>query len=1153
MVGTDESTPATAFAGFRWLIATVAAVALTMSLTTAVTMTAPVAAAASSVTASPRVVPESTDSAVDWGDLNPGGTRISNAPADAALSVYLGFPSPELAVDAASVSDPDSTSYGIYPPLPLASSYYGASEEDEAAVDAALGAVGVDPAMAGTRTYTRAQMSVAQAERFFGVPFGRYSLPGSVLLVAPDSQPSLPASLDGIITNVYGLIAEVGATNTASDGGPIVNPLQSDAPPVPPAPGTLATPTRTGVPEGCPEALSKGGFAPNQLATAYGIDTLHDAGLKGQGQRLAVLEIDANVLDTDTAEFADCFGITDLTDLRQVNVAGDPDPASPDVGEATLDVQVVAQVAPQLEAFELYSFNGNTPDTPAAFLEMITMPLDPAVYGEAPPDVVSVSYGVCESEFVGASPAVTMTEQVLAMAALSGMSVFVAAGDTGSSGCLRLSPEFTTPTPAYPATSAWVTAVGGTGISLSGPPYTPPSSPVNEILQRPTGERTESVWNDTLYTGFQFLQAGGGGGTSELLPRPAWQTGPGVPDGATRLNPDIAMYADVFPGWTIFCSSVGCDLPEPGWGTIGGTSAASPMAAAITALINQSRAGGPEDFERPLVGFASPMFYDVANRQYQPTSFLLPSALRDVTTASNDVAGVGCCAASVGYDLASGWGSPHAESLKSALAATPNRPSITAATGGYRSAELTVEAPADIGALPITGYEYSFDNGETWQPAPIIGDPSAATVQFTATGLPGGTETGLFVRAVNAAGPGLSSDRFSVSTPGAAFDVLPTAQRVFDSRTSGGPINSGQPVLIDVNAPLDAVAVAYNLTITSPTGRGNAVVAPAGATDLATTSTINWFGANQTVANGYVTALGTAGTTGEVEILIRGGSAQVILDVLGYYVAQPDQASWLVMSDPPTRAYDSRVAGAGGPLAGGQSRAVDLSDAVPAGATAVAYTLTEVGTVGTGHLTVGLPGQPKPATSTINWFQSNQTAANSTVAALDDSRAIQVFAGGGSTNFIVDVLGYFEPSGVAVPSTNPANGENDAPRLGFTAIAPERFYDSRSAGSGGPLSGGQSRTTPIELASITLPTDTAALAVNLTETATVATGHLRLTGGPTGAPPPVSTINWFASGVTMANGTLSTATDLELTTYAGGGSTQYLLDAAGYYTPSDGS
>lgn len=59
-------------------------------------------------------------------------------------------------------------------------------------------------------------------------------------------------------------------------------------------------------------------------------------------------------------------------------------------------------------------------------------------------------------------------------------------------------------------------------------------------------------------------------------PQPEWQWGPGIPAGNQRTVPDVSLFSDPSPGWTIYCTDAGCP-GDTGWQTIGGTSAATPL------------------------------------------------------------------------------------------------------------------------------------------------------------------------------------------------------------------------------------------------------------------------------------------------------------------------------------------------------------------------------------------------------------------------------------------------------------------------------------------------------------------------------------------------------------------------------------------------
>lgn len=123
----------------------------------------------------------------------------------------------------------------------------------------------------------------------------------------------------------------------------------------------------------------------------------------------------------------------------------------------------------------------------------------------------------------------------------------------------------------------------------------------------------------------------------------------------------------------------------------------------------------------------------------------------------------------------------------------------------------------------------------------------------------------------------------------------------------------------------------------------------------------------------------------------------------------------------PKRAYDSRFVAPLGPLANNTNRVISVansyltgtgtletSNIVPVGAQAIAYNLTIANTVASGFLSAN-PGDAAAAGgSSINWFTSGLSLANGLVVKLDASRQIKVFCGGGgSTDFIIDILGYY--------------------------------------------------------------------------------------------------------------------------------------------------
>jgi hypothetical protein len=111
-----------------------------------------------------------------------------------------------------------------------------------------------------------------------------------------------------------------------------------------------------------------------------------------------------------------------------------------------------------------------------------------------------------------------------------------------------------------------------------------------------------------------------------------------------------------------------------------------------------------------------------------------------------------------------------------------------------------------------------------------------------------------------------------------------------------------------------------------------------------------------------------------------------------------------VLLPSPIRAYDSR--NTGGPISAGHSRTVTVAGHVPVGALGAIVNLTVTHTVSSGYLKLYAAGSSLPPTSAINWFGSGQTLANQATTALSLGRQMTVTGGTGSTDFVVDLVGY---------------------------------------------------------------------------------------------------------------------------------------------------
>lgn len=127
----------------------------------------------------------------------------------------------------------------------------------------------------------------------------------------------------------------------------------------------------------------------------------------------------------------------------------------------------------------------------------------------------------------------------------------------------------------------------------------------------------------------------------------------------------------------------------------------------------------------------------------------------------------------------------------------------------------------------------------------------------------------------------------------------------------------------------------------------------------------------------------------------------------------------------PVRVYDSRTgtgpaSNGAGPIVSGTTRTISLRQgydspaattrvgAVPADAVSALVNVTIDGTTTTGFLTVYSSAVAQPASSSINWSAPNQILANMSVVAVPADGTIKITAGGGgSTQLVVDVLGFY--------------------------------------------------------------------------------------------------------------------------------------------------
>ncbi|GAA2569471.1 hypothetical protein GCM10010435_49360 [Winogradskya consettensis] len=142
-----------------------------------------------------------------------------------------------------------------------------------------------------------------------------------------------------------------------------------------------------------------------------------------------------------------------------------------------------------------------------------------------------------------------------------------------------------------------------------------------------------------------------------------------------------------------------------------------------------------------------------------------------------------------------GAGTPSA-SVSITPATTSAAPTGLTAQRGNGSATLTFTAPASDGGDPVTGYQVSTDNGQTW---------ASLAADRTVTGLTNGVTYTVRVRAVNSSGPGAVSASTLVTpatSPGAPGGLSATAgdgsaTLMFTAPDDGGDQVTGYEVSAD--------------------------------------------------------------------------------------------------------------------------------------------------------------------------------------------------------------------------------------------------------------------------------------------------------------------------------------------------------------------
>jgi len=439
-------------------------------------------------------------------------------------------------------------------------------------------------------------------------------------------------------------------------------------------------------------------YTPAQIASAYGLDTVHASQLMGEGQTIVLVDAYGSpTAAADLKHFHDAFfptlpsphfdqifpfGAPNFDNTAVGNGIAGPNLAAGWAFESTLDIEWAYATAPMAHIVllatpvaESLGVQGFPNLFNAMQLAVNTFPRG---------TVFSQSFASTEQDFEGAGAVQTaLFDQVYQSGIAKGDTFISASGDFGSLGVAKQARESTVlsvPTTWWPCTSPLVTCAGGTQLQFgwtwaptSTVPFLADGSLNPAYFASTASGASEAVWNES------WLPAATGGGSSVIYTAPSWQRAQTSVIGKNaRGVPDLSWNAAVNGGVLVWISAFP-NANGMGWFPVGGTSAASPQVAGLVALANEARAKAG----RGPVGWLNPRLYAIGDAASSTPEFssatssnlfrdIVPQTYGVITLHDNQLAGftVAGVPTLAGWDMTTGFGTPRAPQLIGALSAS---------------------------------------------------------------------------------------------------------------------------------------------------------------------------------------------------------------------------------------------------------------------------------------------------------------------------------------------------------------------------------------------------------------------------------------------------------------------------------------------------